>query len=148
VPTGTGVMVMANRNVHVFDNMLGQNGTANVMIVGYRYPHDDAKYDPIAKGVAVWGNQHDKAGFDPKFPGSAQIAAALGGSLPPIFWDGAGGAPAMPVIADPVPALSLGLADLKAAPESARPSMLKPSTALPAELPRIVLPDAMEAAVR
>ena len=148
VPTGTGVMVMANRNVHVFDNMLGQNGTTNVMIVGYRYPHEDAKYDPIAKGVAVWGNQHDKAGWDPKFPGGPQIAQALGGSLPPIFWDGAGGEAAKPVIADPVPALSLGLADLKATPESAQPVMMQNSTNLPPELPRIRLPEAMEAVVR
>ncbi|MGL5837696.1 MAG: parallel beta-helix domain-containing protein [Sphingorhabdus sp.] len=148
VPTGTGVMVMANRNVHVFDNMLGQNGTANIMVVGYRYPQTDPKYDPIARDVAIWGNQHDKAGYDPKFPGGAQIAAALGGSLPPIFWDGAGGAAAQPIVADAVPVLSLGLADLKAPPESAQPVMLQASTTLPAELPRIVLPEAMEAAVR
>ncbi|MFN3749628.1 MAG: parallel beta-helix domain-containing protein [Sphingorhabdus sp.] len=148
VPTGTGVMVMANRNVHVFDNMLGQNGTTNVMVVGYRYPHQDPKYDPIARGVAIWGNQHDKAGWDPKFPGSQQIATALGGSLPPIFWDGAGGDEAKPVIADPVPALSLGLTDLKASPESAQPVMLQNNTNLPQELPRIRLPESMEAAVR
>ncbi len=148
VPTGTGVMVMANRNVHVFDNMLGQNGTTNVMIVGYRYPQQDPKYDPIAKGVAIWGNQHDKAGWDPKFPGSQQIAAALGGSLPPIFWDGAGGDAAKPVIADPVPALSLGLTDLTATPESAQPVMLQTTANLPAELPRIRLPESMEAVVR
>lgn len=148
VPTGTGVMVMANRNVHVFDNMLGQNGTTNIMVVGYRYPHEDPKYDPIAKGVAIWGNQHDKAGWDPKFPGSQQIAQALGGSLPPIFWDGAGGDEARPVVADPVPALSLGLADLKAAPESAQPVMLQNSTNLPQELPRIRLPESMEAVIR
>jgi parallel beta-helix repeat protein len=148
VPTGTGVMVMANRNVHIFDNMLGQNGTANVMIVGYRYEHKDPNYDPLAKGVAIWGNQHDKAGWDPKFAGGAQIAAALGGSLPPIFWDGAGGEAYKPIVADPVPALSLGMADIKATPDQAQPSMLQPSTSLPPELPRIVLPEAMEAAVR
>ncbi len=148
VPTGTGVMVMANRNVHVFDNMLGQNGTTNIMVVGYRYPQQDPKYDPIAKGIAIWGNQHDKAGWDPKFPGSQQIAAALGGSLPPIFWDGAGGDAAKPVIADPVPALSLGLTDLAATPESAQPVMLQTTANLPPELPRIRLPESMEAVVR
>ena len=148
VPTGTGVMVMANRNVHVFDNMLGQNGTTNVMIVGYRYPQQDPKYDPIAKGVAIWGNQHDKAGWDPKFPGSQQIAAALGGSLPPIFWDGAGGDAAKPVIADPVPALLLGLTELTATPESAQPVMLQTTANLPPELPGIRLPESMEAVVR
>jgi parallel beta-helix repeat protein len=148
VPTGTGVMVMANRDVHVFDNMLGGNGTSNIMIIGYRYPYEDAEYDPVAKGVVIWGNQHDKAGFDPKFPGSAQIAAALGGSLPQIFWDGAGGDAARPWVGDLVPALSLGLADLKASPETAAPTMLAPSTGTIAELPRIMMPEAMEAAVR
>jgi parallel beta-helix repeat protein len=148
VPTGTGVMVMANRNVQVFDNMLGQNGTANVMVVGYRYPYEDPKYDPVAKDVAIWGNQHEKAGWDPKFGGGAQLAAALGGSIPPIFWDGAGGEAARPYVGDTVPALSLGLADLKATPEAAQPSMLPPSTATFTELPKIVLPESMEAAVR
>ena len=148
VPNGTGVMVMANRNVHVFDNMLGNNGTANVMVLGYRYPYDDPKYDPIPKGVAIWGNQHDKAGWDPKIPGGAQIAAALGGSFPPIFWDGAGGDAAKPYIGDMVPALNLGLTDLKASPETAQPVMLLASTDAQTELPKVVLPDSMEAVVR
>ncbi len=148
VPTGTGVLVMANKNVHVFDNMLGQNGTANVMVIGYRYPFEDPKYDPIAKGVAIWGNQHEKAGFDPKIPGGAELAKALGGSLPPIFWDGTGGEEARPYVGDVVPALSLGLADLKASPETAQPSMLPPPNGVPTELPKIVLPESMEAAVR
>jgi parallel beta-helix repeat protein len=148
VPTGTGVLVMANRNVQVFDNMLGQNGTANVMVIGYRYPYEDPKYDPIPKDVAIWGNQHEKAGWDPKIAGGAQLATALGGSLPPIFWDGAGGEAAKPYVGDVVPALSLGLADLKAPPETAQPSMLSPSTASFTELPKITLPESMEAAVR
>ena len=148
VPTGTGVLVMANRNVHVFDNMLGQNGTANVMVIGYRYPYTDPKYDPIAKGVAIWGNQHEKAGWDPKIAGGAQLAAALGGSFPPIFWDGAGGDAAKPYIGDLVPALSLGLTDLQASPETAQPTIFVASTDTVTELPKIVLPDSMEAAVR
>lgn len=148
VPTGTGIMVMANRNVHVFDNMIGNNGTANVMVIGYRYPFEDAKYDPLAKGVAIWGNQHDKSGWDPKFPGGPQIAAGLGGSLPPIFWDGSGGDAAQPYIGDLVPALSLGLADLKASPETAKPSMITPSTGPISELPKVILPESMEAVVR
>jgi hypothetical protein len=128
--------------------MLGQNGTANVMVLGYRYPYEDPKYDPIAKGVAIWGNQHEKAGWDPKIPGGAQLAAALGGSFPPIFWDGAGGDAAKPYVGDLVPALSLGLTDLKASPETAKPTMLLASTDTVAELPKIVLPDNMEAVVR
>ena len=51
-------------------------------------------------------------------------------------------------IADPVPALSLGLTDLAATPESAQPVMLQTTANLPPELPRIRLPESMEAVVR
>ena len=90
VPTGTGVMVMANRNVEIFDNILADNGTTNIMVVGYRFPHQDAKYDPLPRDVVIWDNQHGKAGWDPQFRGGKEIAAAMGGSFPAIFWDGAG----------------------------------------------------------
>src|SRR3546814_12877056 len=83
---------MANRNVEIFDNVFDNNGTANVMIVGYRYEHKDPKYQPLPKQIVVRGNQHGKAGYAPKFPGGDQIAAAMGGSIPPILWDGAGDA--------------------------------------------------------
>jgi parallel beta-helix repeat protein len=148
VPTGTGVMVMANRNVQVFDNMLGQNGTANVMVIGYRFPQQDATYDPIPRDIAIWGNQHEKAGWDPKFPGSDQIAKALGGSLPQIFWDGAGGDAAKPYVGDLVPVLNLGLADVTAQPESAQPVIMAPWITSVEELPAIILPEAMETVVR
>jgi hypothetical protein len=148
VPTGTGVMVMANRNVEIFDNVLGDNGTTNIMVVGYRFPHQDAKYDPLPRDVVIWDNQHGKAGWDPQFRGGKEIAAAMGGSFPAIFWDGAGGPERAPIISDTVPALSLGLSDITADPTTAQPSPLAPSDKRPAALPAIVLPAAMEAAVR
>lgn len=147
VPTGTGVMVMANRNVEIFDNVLNDNGTTNIMIVGYRYDHKDPTYDPYPKNVVVWDNEHGKAGWDPQFPGGAEIKAALG-SFPQIFWDGTGGADKAPVIQDKVLAISLGLADVKADPATAKPSPIPPATSRPAALPGIKLPEAMEAAVR
>ena len=148
VPTGTGIMVMANRNVEIFDNVLGENGTTNVMIVGYRFPHTDAKYDPLPRDVVIWDNQHGRAGWDPQFRGGKEVAAAMGGSFPPIFWDGAGGAERAPIIGDKVMALSLGLKDITADPSTAQPVPLTLSTVRPAALPAIRLPVAMEAAVR
>ena len=35
VPKGMGIMVMANRNVHVFGNRLDGNATAHVLIAAY-----------------------------------------------------------------------------------------------------------------
>lgn len=148
VPTGTGVMVMANRNVEIFDNVLGENGTSNIMVVGYRFEHKDATYDPLPQNVVIWDNQHGRAGWDPKFRGGAEIAAAMGGSFPAIFWDGAGGASKAPIVMDSVPALSLGLTDIMADPTTARPAPLAPATSRPAALPAIRLPAAMEAAVQ
>ncbi|MEE9433086.1 MAG: parallel beta-helix domain-containing protein [Sphingorhabdus sp.] len=148
VPTGTGVMVMANHNVQIFDNVLGENGTANVMIVGYRQKTDDADYQPLTKNVGMWENQHMRAGWAPEFPGGKEIASALGGGLPPIFWDGAGGAEYAPYIGDNAPALSLGLTDISAALTSANPAQMEPGGKKPTSLPAIKLPESMEAVVR
>ncbi len=147
VPTGTGIMVMANKRVEIFDNVIGENGTTNVMIVGYRFPQTDKTYNPLPSGVAVWGNQHMRAGWDPKFRGGTEIAAAMGGSFPQIFWDGAGGAASAPVIADDVMALSLGLTDLAADPASAKPAPMGRGVKPSELLPQIKLPVSMEAAV-
>lgn len=148
VPTGTGVMVMANRNVEIFDNVLGENGTSNIMVVGYRFPFQDPKYDPLPRDVVIWDNQHGRAGWDPQFRGGKEIAAAMGGSFPAIFWDGAGGPAKAPIISDSIPALSLGLTDIAADPATAQPSPLAYSETRPAALPSIKLPEQMEAAVR
>jgi parallel beta-helix repeat protein len=57
VPSGTGVMVMANRNVHVFGNTIADNSTSNVMVVAYKRPFTDKTYNQHARpqrlGTAV-----------------------------------------------------------------------------------------------
>lgn len=144
VPTGTGVLVMANRNVEVFGNVFDQNGTANVMIVGYRYDHKDPNYQPLPKGIVVRGNQHGKAGYAPAFDGGAQIAAAMGGAIPPVLWDGAGDA----VVLDDVGVLSLGLPDVKTPRSEAKPEPANLKGTPPAPLPEIRLPASMEARLK
>lgn len=145
VPTGTGVLVMANRHVEIFDNVFADNGTANVMIVGYRYEHKDPKYQPLPRDIVLRGNQHGKAGYAPAFEGGAQIAAAFGGSIPPVLWDGAGDA----VVLDKVGVLSLNLPDVATPRDQAKPAPADLSKGTPpAALPAIKLPDAMEAKVK
>jgi parallel beta-helix repeat protein len=97
VPTGTGVMVMANRNVHVFDNEISGNQSAGVMLVSYTQAFNDPTYNPLPRDIVVRANRIGRNGWDPKFPGGPEIAKALGGPLPPVVWDGvraAGGRPA------------------------------------------------------
>jgi parallel beta-helix repeat protein len=88
VPTGTGVMVMANRNIHVFANEIDQNQTAAVMVVSYTQNYDDLTYNPLPRDIAVHDNKFGRNGWAPQFPGGDVIAKALGGSLPPVVWDG------------------------------------------------------------
>jgi parallel beta-helix repeat protein len=88
VPTGTGVMLMANRDVHVFDNDIDQNETAAVMLVSYTQKYDDLTYDPLPRDIVVRDNRIGKNGWAPQFPGGEVIAKAVGGALPPIVWDG------------------------------------------------------------
>jgi parallel beta-helix repeat protein len=89
VPKGTGVMVMANRNVHVFDNEFDGNATAHVMVIAYPQEIKDATYNPLPREVYVGANKFGRGGWDPGFPGGKQLAAAVGGALPPVVWDGA-----------------------------------------------------------
>jgi parallel beta-helix repeat protein len=145
VPTGTGVLVMANRHVEIFDNVFAENGTANVMIVGYRYEHKDPNYQPLPRQIVVRDNQHGKAGYAPKFPGGDLIAAAMGGAIPPVLWDGSGDA----IVLDKVGVLSLNLPDVKTPQSEAKPSPADLSKGTPpAALPAIKLPESMEAKVQ
>ena len=88
VPTGTGVMVMANRNVHVFDNDISGNQSAGVLLVSYTQAYDDPAYNPLPRDIVVRDNRIGRNGWDPRFPGGPEIARALGGPLPPVVWDG------------------------------------------------------------
>jgi parallel beta-helix repeat protein len=144
VPMGTGVLVMANDGVEVSENVLEGNATSNVMIAAYRSAFTDAKYNPLPRGIAVHGNTHGRAGFAPQLPGGAQLAAALGGAIPPVLWDGTGTGIA---VAD---ARVLNLNIAPGAPvESAKPAPadLSKVAHAPSRAP-VVLPPSMEAAAR
>lgn len=88
VPTGSGIMLMANRNVHVFENEIDQNQTAAVLLVSYTKSYDDLSYNPLPRDIVVRDNKMGRNGWDPQFPGGDVIAKALGGNLPPVIWDG------------------------------------------------------------
>jgi parallel beta-helix repeat protein len=93
VPTGTGVMIMANRNIHVFENEIDGNGSSGVMVLSYTQKFDDKTYNPLPRDVVVRNNKLGRNGFDPKFNGGPAIAQALGGNIPSVIWDGVSGFP-------------------------------------------------------
>lgn len=96
VPVGTGVMLMANKNVHVFDNVIDGNQTAAVMLVSYVQSFDDKTYNPLPRDIVVRDNKIGKNGFKPAFAGGEFLAKAFGGALPPVMWDGVVKHPASP----------------------------------------------------
>ena len=147
VPNGTGVIIMANRDVEVFNNVIGENGSTNIFIVGYRNSFTDTGYNPLPSNIAVHDNMHGRAGYapGPQFEGGAQMVAAMG-SVPPIVWDGTGNNIR---VTDKVPTLSLGLSDPKDRATSANPKIVDLGTGPePAALQAIALPSSMEAAIR
>lgn len=149
VPSGTGVMVMANRNVHVFGNTIGENSTSNVMVAAYKRPFTDKNYNPLPRDVVVRDNTHGRSGWDPKFPGGDTLAKAMGGSIMPIFWDGAGGAKATNIrVTDKVGVMTMGLPEPLTPLTEANPAPIDLSQAAgTAEPAKVVLPASMEAAV-
>ncbi len=89
VPVGTGVMLMANRNVHVFDNEISGNQSSGVIVSGYSREIKDAAYEPLPRDIVIRDNRFGRNGWAPMFPGGREIAGAVGGTVPPILWDGA-----------------------------------------------------------
>ena len=59
VPPGTGVMILATKEVEIFDNTIENNKTMGIAVVSYKLvqkPYDDTKFNPYPKSVWVYDN--------------------------------------------------------------------------------------------
>lgn len=146
VPTGVGVMLMANRDVHVFENLIDGNQTSAVMLISYSQAFEDKSYNPLPRDMVVRGNKFGRNGWAPALPGGKSLASAVGGSLPPVLWDGVTSQPAARMWLKDGPVLNLNLTKAGAV-ETARPSVT-PSLGEPGlpEPPPVTLPAAQEKA--
>ena len=91
VPAGTGLMIMANDNIEVFENNFENNNSANVLIVSYLInglPITDPEYDPYPEAIYLHNNQYTGGGESPDSEPLALLQAATGQPLPDIIWDG------------------------------------------------------------
>ena len=88
VPKGMGIMVMANRNVHVFGNRLSGNGTSHVLIAAYPNDYEDDNYMFVPRGVYVHDNTYGKGGNEPDGEVGETITNISGTPVPDIVWDG------------------------------------------------------------
>jgi len=91
VPRGTGIIIQANSDVEIFDNIIGDNDTVNIAVVTYGNDTDDEEYYPHPKSIQIHGNEFGPTGYNPDTSKGelAQILFDLsGGDMPDIFWDG------------------------------------------------------------
>jgi parallel beta-helix repeat protein len=149
VPVGTGVMVMANRDVAVFGNLMADNQTVNVMLVAYSKAFNDANYNPYPRNVVIRNNDHGRSGWAPAFVPEGPMRDGLGAMGTAVLWDGLLAKGTRIHVSDTVPVLSLNLPRLAAGAEEAKPSPASLSGGPPSVEPRrVVMPAAMEAATR
>ncbi len=96
VPAGTGVIVNSNDNVEIFDNVISDNQTGNIIIsslftTGYQDISAADTFDPYPEGIFIYDNTFSGGGDAPDTP---ELALALSlmfsdeGRLPDIIWDG------------------------------------------------------------
>ena len=94
VPTGSGLMIMANREVRVFENEFSGNGTAHLIIRGFLPYGDremkDPNYYPYPQNIYIHSNSYGPGGDKPMGVRGELYAKAAkaGGTLPDIVWDG------------------------------------------------------------
>jgi parallel beta-helix repeat protein len=110
LPTGTGMYVLAIRDVEVFNNKIRNNDTVNVYIVHYKtvvddealhdtaaspitqqiFAPDDKRYYPFVQEVYFHDNEISGGGKSPdnRIAGVKALADALGGKFPDILYDG------------------------------------------------------------
>jgi parallel beta-helix repeat protein len=110
LPAGTGVYVMAIRDVEAFGNKIQGNNTVNLYVINYKtgvaegieetaasseitrqiFAPDDKRYYPFPEQIYFHDNEISGGGKSPdaRVGGVKMLADALGGSLPDILYDG------------------------------------------------------------
>ncbi|KJS38648.1 MAG: parallel beta-helix repeat-containing protein [Hyphomonas sp. BRH_c22] len=151
VPSGTGVIILANRNVHVFDNDFAENRSAHVLLIAYTEPFTDERYNPLPRDVVVRNNRWSGGGTDPQGM-LAPLAEALGGTLPAIVSDGVtrwpgAEAQAANLVIDEAPEIgfvNLGIGAYPIDPPAVSPSMERPQGIPVPEPAAVTLPQDAE----
>ena len=82
VPAGTGMMILANDEIEVFDNNFTDNDTTSILIVSYyitERPFDDPNYDPFPESIYIHDNKISGGGTNPDSEPLQLLQSAMGG---------------------------------------------------------------------
>jgi len=94
VPAGSGILILANDDVEIFENRIRDNRSANVIVassivVGFNTEGSE-DFDPYPEGIYIHDNEISGGGDDPD--GILRVLSAVvnpdGGPLPDVVWDG------------------------------------------------------------
>jgi len=92
VPPGTGLMVMANDDVEVFNNKIRNNETSNVSVISFLATgtkFDDPKYDPYPEAVYIHDNEIVDGGKNPQGEFGVLLKSVISElPAPDIIYDG------------------------------------------------------------
>jgi parallel beta-helix repeat protein len=89
VPAGTGMLVMANADVEVFENTFADNRTVNFVFASYVEATEDAAYLPHPARIHIHHNTFGISGTDPDDSEFGNIIRKIVGvPVPNILWDG------------------------------------------------------------
>ena len=69
VPPGTGLLILANDNIEVFENQFWDNGNVNIMIYSYTLGGrtiEDPNYDPFPEKIYIHDNEYRGGGTAPR----------------------------------------------------------------------------------
>ena len=91
VPPGTGLLILANDNIEVFENRFAGNGNVNIMIYSFLFGGrkiDDSNYDPYPEQIYIYNNNFDGGGEKPRHPALLAWAESSALGTPNVVWDG------------------------------------------------------------
>lgn len=94
IPAGVGFMIMAYREVEVFDNEIGDNQTINACVISYLItglPINDMEYNPFSSQISFYNNKFvntQAPNPDLSKEMGQLIAGVFGNNIPDIAFDG------------------------------------------------------------
>lgn len=91
VPPGTGLIILANDNIEVFENQFSDNENVSIMVYSYVLSGrsvDDPKYDPYPEQIYIHDNEYVGGGTKPRHAMLIPIGEATGKAIPNIAWGG------------------------------------------------------------